>query len=158
MTATAGLTISRLGSADAARLAALNQLFADAFEDSDTYAAAPPDAAWAARQLARTDIFVLVAKLGAGELVGGLVAYELAKLEQARTELYLYDLAVAAPWRRRGIATALISALADHARATGAHSLYVQADREDEAAVALYARLGTGRPVLHFDLLPDTGS
>jgi aminoglycoside 3-N-acetyltransferase I len=38
--------------------------------------------------------------------VGGLIAYELEKFERARSELYIYDLAVAEDHRRRGVATA----------------------------------------------------
>jgi aminoglycoside 3-N-acetyltransferase I len=40
-------------------------------------------------------VIALVA-LSNGEVVGGLVAYELDELEQARREIYIYDLVVAA--------------------------------------------------------------
>ena len=35
------------------------------------------------------------------EVVGGLAAYELRKFEQARSEFYLYDLAVSEAHRRQ---------------------------------------------------------
>lgn len=44
-------------------------------------------------------------------VIGGLVAYVLDEFEQARTEIYIYDLAVAEAHRRQGVATALIDAL-----------------------------------------------
>jgi aminoglycoside 3-N-acetyltransferase I len=144
-------TLARLGPNDLDRLRRLNAMFADAFEDPAHYVGAPPDDAHANAVLARDDIFVLVA-LDGTEVVGGLVAYTLPKLEQARSEVYLYDLAVAASHRRQGLATALIRQLQALARAAGAWVVYVQADRGDEPAIALYTRLGQREDVLHFDL------
>jgi aminoglycoside 3-N-acetyltransferase I len=40
-----------------------------------------------------------------------LVAYEFSKLESARREIYIYDLAVREAQRRNGLATALIVSL-----------------------------------------------
>ncbi|MGI9404951.1 MAG: hypothetical protein ACR2O4_01155 [Hyphomicrobiaceae bacterium] len=37
------------------------------------------------------------------QVIGGLVAYELKKFEQERSEIYIYDLAVAAEHRRKGV-------------------------------------------------------
>jgi aminoglycoside 3-N-acetyltransferase I len=86
------------------------------------------------------------------EVVGGLAAYELRKFEQERSEIYIYDLAVAAAHRRRGIATALIARLTEHAVARGAYVVYVQADYVDPPAIALYSKLGQREEVLHFDI------
>ena len=63
------------------------------------------------RQLLDSDYFIAIAALKEGEVVGGLTAYELKKFEQERSEIYIYDLAVAAAHRRQGIATALIQKL-----------------------------------------------
>jgi aminoglycoside 3-N-acetyltransferase I len=49
--------------------------------------------------------------LKGGVVVCGLAAYELKKFEQERSEIYIYDLAVASEHRREGIATALIEKL-----------------------------------------------
>ncbi len=86
------------------------------------------------------------------EVVGGLVAYELGKLEQRRSEIYIYDLAVAEQHRRRGVATGLIAQVRNIASQRGAHVVYVQADLEDEPAIQLYTNLGTREDVLHFDI------
>lgn len=87
-----------------------------------------------------------------GAVVGALSAYELVKYEQERSEVYIYDLAVAEHFRRRGVATALIELLKPIARLAGAWVIFVQADREDEPAVALYRGLGLEEQPLHFDI------
>ena len=90
--------------------------------------------------------------VGNGEVVGGLAAYELMKFEQERSEIYIYDLAVAEAHRRQGVATALIEHLRKIAQERGAWVIYVQADLVDEPAVALYTKLGVREDVLHFDI------
>ena len=87
-----------------------------------------------------------------GAVVGGLAAYELKKFEQERSEVYIYDLAVAAAHRREGIATALIEALKPIAAARGAWVIFVQADLADAPAIALYSKMGAREDVLHFDI------
>jgi aminoglycoside 3-N-acetyltransferase I len=90
--------------------------------------------------------------LKAGEVVGGLTAYDLKKFEQERSEIYIYDLAVAAAHRREGIATALIQKLKEIAAACGAYVIFVQADLGDDPAIELYTKLGIREDVLHFDI------
>jgi predicted N-acetyltransferase YhbS len=80
------------------------------------------------------------------------VAYELDKFEQARREVYIYDLAVRAEHRRQGIATALIARLGEIAARRSAWVIYVQADYGDDPAIALYEKLGAREAVLHFDI------
>lgn len=148
------VVVRRLSAHDADGLGRLNALFADAFDDADTYLGQPPDADWVRQALADPRVIALVAELG-NDVVGGLVAYELPKLERRRSEVYLYDLAVAASHRRRGIATRLIDALRAIAREQGAWVVYVQADHGDEPAIALYTKLGVREDVMHFDLPLD---
>ncbi len=88
----------------------------------------------------------------AGEVIGGLVAYELVKFEQERSEFYIYDLAVREGSRRRGVATALIEELRRIAAANAAQVIFIQADLGDEPAIALYSKLGRREEVLHFDI------
>ena len=145
------MAIRRLGAGDEAMLVRLNALFAVAFEDPDLLGDGPPDPAYLAGLLGLPHMHVLVAMDNA-TLLGGLVAYELPKIERSRSEFYLYDLAVAEPYRRRGVARALIERLREMARRSGAADLYVQADFGDDPAVALYSRFGAPQPVMHFDL------
>lgn len=142
--------IRRLGLADLAALRQLNALFGEAFAEAD-YGAAPPSDAYLQGLLAREHVVALAA-LGEEAVVGGLVAYQLDKLEQARSEIYIYDLAVAEAHRRRGVATALIAHLREIAAARGAWVIYVQADHGDDPAVALYTKLGRREDVMHFDI------
>ncbi|HKE96888.1 MAG TPA: AAC(3)-I family aminoglycoside N-acetyltransferase [Povalibacter sp.] len=144
-------SIHRLTPAQTSLVPKLNAMFGRAFGDAGTYGAAPPDDAYFAALLAKEHVIALVA-LVAEEVVGGLVAYELDKFEQARREIYIYDLAVAEQYRRRGIATALIERLRVIAAERGAWVVYVQADYVDEPAVALYEKLGVREEVLHFDI------
>ena len=130
----------------------LNILFADVFEDA-AYAAAKPGEGYLRRVLGRDEVIALAA-LAEGEVVGGLVAYVLDKLEQERSEIYIYDLAVVEAYRRQGVATALIAELQGVAGAFGAWVIYVQADYGDEPAIALYEKLGTREDVMHFDIAP----
>lgn len=144
------MRIQQLGPADLPALGALITLFGEAFGDPETYGV-PPPAAYLARLLVKPHIIVLAA-LAEGEVCGGLIAYELEKLEQARSELYIYDLAVAPAQRRQGIATELIRQLVSIASERGAWVVFVQADHADPLAIALYEKLGTREDVLHFDI------
>lgn len=77
--------------------------------------------------------------------------------EQERSEIYIYDLAVAAAHRRRGIATQLIRKLQTIAKARGATVVFVQAEAGNAPAVALYNKLGKREDVYHFDLQRPEG-
>lgn len=141
----------RLKAADLRFMHRLNVLFAEAFEDSVSYLSRKPGDSWLLSLLSKESIIVLVALEG-DRVIGGLVAYQLEKLEQERSEVYIYDLAVDADFRRRGIATELIQRLKPIAREMGAWVIFVQADREDEPAIQLYESLGTREEPLHFDI------
>ena len=129
-------------------------MFGKAFDDPQSYHSNRPDAAYT-RELLSRDTFIALAALAGDEVVGGLAAYELAKFEQPRSEIYIYDLAVDEAHRRLGIATALIVELKKIARARGAYVIYVQADHGDDPAIALYTKLGVREDVLHFDIPVD---
>ncbi len=125
--------------------------FSEAFGDVETYARNRPSAAYLERLLG-SDYFIAIAALQDSEVVGGIAAYELIKFDQERSEIYIYDLAVAATHRRQGIATALIQDLKKIAKVRGAYVVYVQADIDDEPAIVLYTKLGVREEVLHFDI------
>ncbi len=147
-------TVHRLAAGDITLFRALNALFGKAFEDDENYIAKPPSDAYAAKVLSKEGIIALVA-LSNRQVIGGLVAYELEKLEQERSEIYIYDLAVDEACRRQGVATALIKQLGEIAVGRGAWVIYVQADYGDEPAIALYTKLGRREDVMHFDIDPE---
>ena len=139
--------------ADLSLLIDLLAVFADAFEDHESYQSAIPSDEYLNKLLAREDFIPLVAVTD-GKVVGGLAAYVLTKFEQERSEIYIYDLAVDEAYRRKGIATGLINKLREIARDIGAYIIYVQADPPDEPAVKLYESLGVREDVFHFDIEP----
>jgi aminoglycoside 3-N-acetyltransferase I len=151
MTPSGTFTVHRLTASDAALMEAMLSMFGEAFEDPETYGKARPGAGYLERLLG-SDYFIALAALEDDEVAGGLAAYELRKFEQERSEIYIYDLAVAESHRRKGIATALIEELRTIAAERGASVIFVQADPVDAPAVALYTKLGTREDVLHFDI------
>jgi aminoglycoside 3-N-acetyltransferase I len=144
--------LRQLGRDDAGTLKAMLTMFGHAFEDVPTYCDNPPSDTYLQRLLVRDTFIALAAIAKDGTVVGGLAAYVLEKFEQERGEIYIYDLAVALPYRRHGLATALIEALRTIARERGAYVIFVQADPPDAAAIALYTKLGIREDVLHFDI------
>jgi ribosomal protein S18 acetylase RimI-like enzyme len=144
--------IRRLGPRDIAAMRGLLALFGEAFGECETYCGKQPDDTYLSGLLGRDDFITLASESGDGEVLGGLCAYTLPKFEQARSEIYIYDLAVAEPYRRRGVATALIAELGELADRIGAHAVFVQADAEDAEAIALYEKHGAREEVLHFDV------
>ena len=151
MAFSAPFSIRALAPDDLAVMEALLTTFGEAFDDAETYGRARPSAAYLKRLLG-SDSFIALVALKSGEVVGGIAAYELRKFEQERSEIYIYDLAVAAAHRREGIATALIVELKKIAAARGAYVIFVQADHGDAPAIALYTKLGAREDVLHFDI------
>jgi aminoglycoside 3-N-acetyltransferase I len=144
-------SIRALGPDEISIMRRMLRLFAEAFGDFDAYTAKPPTDGYLRRLLA-SGHFIALAALNGDDVVGGLAAYELNKFEQERSEMYIYDLAVAEGHRRRGIATALIQELKTIAASRGAYVIFVQADLGDEPAIALYTKLGAREDVLHFDI------
>lgn len=130
-------------------------LFGEAFEDRVTYTAMQPDDQYICSLLSNRNFIAIVA-VSDSRVVGALAGYVLPKFEQARSEFYIYDLAVAVEHRRRGVATALIEALRALCRSRGIYVIFVQADYGDDPAVALYTKLGAREDVMHFDITPTT--
>ena len=128
-------------------------LFGEAFEERPTYTQAQPTDSYL-KALLSGESFIAVVAMSELQVVGGLAAYTLPKFEQARTEIYIYDLAVDEAHRRRGIATAMIEELKTIARAKSAYVIFVQADHGDDAAIALYSSMGSGEDALQFDIAP----
>jgi aminoglycoside 3-N-acetyltransferase I len=132
-------------------------LFGKVFDEAQTYEAAPPTRDYLAQLLAR-DTFIAIAAMHEDQVVGAIAAYVLPKFEQARSEIYLYDLAVDEAHRRKGVATAMIEHLRSIAALRGAYVIFVQADYGDDAAIALYTSLGAREDVIHFDIEPASAT
>jgi RimJ/RimL family protein N-acetyltransferase len=123
---------------------ALAQLFARVADERDGIAAEPPvdvDRLAESWQLDGT----LVA-LGGTELVGEL------RVEPSWFGFGEIGMMVASDWRGRGVGTALVEAAIEWARARGLHKLSLGVFPQNDAAVALYRKLGfveEGRRVRH---------
>ncbi len=99
---------------------------------------ARPDAV--ARFLAEDGHHLLVASED-GRAVGFVSGVEVTHPDKG-TEMFLYELAVDEPFRRRGIGRALVERLASLAREGGCYGMWVVTDHDNEAARATYE--GTG--------------
>lgn len=154
MTATDTARIQQLSRADIELLRRMLALFGDVFDEPETYLGCQPTDDYL-RDLLDSDAFIAIAAVHGDTVVGALAAYELSKFERERSEIYIYDLAVDADHRRRGIATGLIDHLRGIASERGAWVIFVQADHGDDPAIALYTKLGVREDVLHFDIEPS---
>src|SRR5260370_14931345 len=90
-------------------LKALLAVFGEAFAEPATYQGAVPSDTYLQSLLAKPN-FIALAAMDGDDVVGGLAAYELEKFEQARSEVYIYDLAVQEAHRRKGVSQGLIRA------------------------------------------------
>jgi aminoglycoside 3-N-acetyltransferase I len=154
MSSSENLTVRQVEPHELDVMQAMLTVFGEAFEDVETYGKARPGPDYFQRLLS-SDYFIAVVAMKGKKVVGALAGYELQKFEQERSEIYIYDLAVAEAHRREGVATALILELKQIAAARGAYVIYVQADLGDDPAIALYTKLGTREDVLHFDIAVD---
>jgi aminoglycoside 3-N-acetyltransferase I len=141
----------QLSAGDLPIMHGLLAMFGQAFGEADTYQGAVPSDAYLATLLGKPH-FIALAALDGEAVIGGIAAYQLEKFERARSEIYIYDLAVSEGHRRKGVATALIRTLQRIAKERGAYVIFVQADLVDGPAIALYESLGTREDVLHFDI------
>ena len=145
------LVIEQLESEQTEQLRSINKLFALAFEDHEHYCAKPPSDEYL-QKMVNNPMFIPLAAFFGEKLVGAITAYELPKLEKQCSEIYIYDLAVAKEYRRRGIAIQMIRKLQQIGKERGVNVVYVQADLGDEPAIRLYEKLGVKAEVLHFDI------
>jgi aminoglycoside 3-N-acetyltransferase I len=152
MTTLSSYRVQVLGKNDVALMREMLAVFGEVFEDRQTYEEAQPDDPYLSELLSSQSFIAVAAVSAEAEILGGLAAYVLRKFERARSEIYIYDLAVLEHCRRQGIATALIEALKEIAKARGAYVIFVQADYGDDPAISLYTKLGIREEVLHFDI------
>ncbi len=99
---------------------------------------ARPDAT--ARFLAEPGHHLLIAYEG-GRAVGFVSGVEVTHPDKG-TEMFLYELAVDEPFRRRGIGHTLVEQLAALARAAGCYGMWVVTDHDNEAARSTYEGMG----------------
>ncbi|MGC4086572.1 MAG: AAC(3)-I family aminoglycoside N-acetyltransferase [Polyangiaceae bacterium] len=153
MRVTVATPYTNVSLADLPTLRAMLNLFGEAFDDPESFRSNPPSDAYL-RALLEKPTFIALAAHDGDMVIGALAAYVLDKFEQARSEIYIYDLAVKETHRRRGVASGLIRELQHVAAERGAWVIFVQADYGDDPAVSLYESLGKREEVMHFDIPP----
>jgi aminoglycoside 3-N-acetyltransferase I len=93
---------------------------------------------------------------GAARAVGMISGVEMTHPDKG-TEMFIYELGVAPAARLRGVATALIRALAGIARERGCYGVWVGTETGNDAALATYRRAGADEEapfvLLSWDLL-----
>ena len=119
------MTIRRLGPADEALVHAAAPLFDD-----------PPREDATRRFLAEPGHHLLLAL--EGEVPLGFVTGVETVHPDKGAEMYLYELSVDEPFRRRGIGRALVLALAELARERGCHGMWAPVDPDNDAALETY--------------------
>jgi GNAT superfamily N-acetyltransferase len=77
-----------------------------------------------------------------GEAVGWAYGYELARVDGRPPMLVLYEIEVAAPFRRKGLGRALMDAMLGDARHRGCGEMWVLTGERNAAAMRLYASCG----------------
>ncbi|HEX6928333.1 MAG TPA: GNAT family N-acetyltransferase [Gammaproteobacteria bacterium] len=143
---TSGIHSRRLGRDDIDAARRVFRLMAAAFEEtfeslSDSYLE---------NLLGRPDFWMIAAFAG-DEPVGGLTAHTLPMTHSESAEIFIYDVAVHAGFRRKGVGRLLLEALRTLAAGANVRELFVAADVEDVHALDFYRALdGHEAPVSIF--------
>lgn len=96
-----------------------------------------------AAMLADPRAYVFVATID-GAVVGWIIGFRLPRW--SGDKMFLYEIDVAEPYRRRGIAAALIDTLWAVCRDEGLISMFVITEEANAAAMKLYESTGARRP------------
>ena len=100
----------------------------------------PPDPEASRRFLSEPNHHLLVA-YSDEQPVGFVSGVETTHPDKG-TEMFLYELGVDEPWRRRGVGRALVEALAQLARERGCYGMWTGTESGNAAALATYASAG----------------
>jgi ribosomal protein S18 acetylase RimI-like enzyme len=119
----------------------------DAIMGASTLFDSPAKPEFAQRFLQSAGHFLFVAYDGP-DPVGFVSGVEMTHPDKG-TEMFLYELSVAEPFRGRGTATALVAALRDLSRDRGCYDMWVLTDADNGAALATYRATGAEVPTSH---------
>jgi aminoglycoside 3-N-acetyltransferase I len=139
--------IRRLGKEDMLLARQLIRLFKEVFEMEEEIEVSEPNLI----RLLENPAFVAYAAMLKNKIVGGLTAYELPMYYAQGSEMFIYDIAVAPDYQRKGIGKKLLSELNDYCRQKGIAEVFVAANEEDTHALDFYrATGGAAEKVVHF--------
>lgn len=127
----------------------LIRLFSEVFEMDST---SVTDQKHLTSLLNKEEFIVLVA-VKSDQVIGGLTGFVLPQYYTQKSQVYLYDLAVAKTYQRNGIGKSLLNALQDICITKGYELCYVQADQTEEQAVNFYRK---NQPSAELDVIHFT--
>ena len=128
-----GFEIRRLGAGDV-----------EAVLDAAVLFDATPRRDWTEQFLTRQGHHLLIGYLG-DTPVGFISGVETVHPDKG-VEMFVYELGVDEPYRRRGIAGALVGELLHIARTNGCYGMWVPTETDNEAALATYRAAGAQPP------------
>lgn len=91
--------------------------------------------------LSRSGHHLLLALAADREPIGFISAVEMRHPDK-QPEVFINELGVAEPWRRQGVARALLTALGDLARTQGVTTVWTATEPDNSAALAAYRSIG----------------
>lgn len=143
--------IKKLSPLDVGQFVELIRVFEDVFEMKDL---SIPDKDHLRRVL-ETENFLAFVAISDGKVLGGLTAHVLQQYYSSLPQIYIYDLGVKTGFQRKGIGKSLISAVNSYGKLIGAEEAFVQAELEDEDAIAFYrsTRPADEERALHFSYI-----
>ena len=103
--------------------------------------------------LSRKSFWALAAKSGS-EILGGLTAHEIPMSKKEGSEIFIYDIAVASQYRRKGIGRKLVASVLTLASQEDVSEAFVLASDEDTHAIDFYRRLGGSPSIVTLFELP----
>jgi aminoglycoside 6'-N-acetyltransferase I len=124
-------------------------------EDAGVLSKIAPDVFDDTIDIGRTSEFLadprhhLVVAVDNGQVVGFVSAVHYVHPDKARPEIWINEIGVAASHRGRGLATRLLRSLLAVAGGLGCTEAWVLTDRENTAAMRLYAAVGSTEPTDH---------
>lgn len=88
-------------------------------------------------------------------VVGGLTLYVLKGYYSTRPVAYIYDVAIAPEWQRKGFGKRLLAEVCSYCKENGFDQAYVEAEADDLDAVAFYrsTKYSTEMQATHFTYL-----
>lgn len=119
---------------DIGELNELISVFEKVFEMEDFV---PPGRGYLQSLLNKSGFIAVIAKIE-GKVIGGLTVYLLDQYYSERPLAYIYDVAVLAEHRRKGIGRRLLEFITDHCRTNGIDGIFVQAEKADDHAIEFY--------------------
>lgn len=92
------------------------------------------------QQLLSSDNFLVFVVKSEGKLVGGLSAHILPSYEVDKSAAYIYDVAIAKAYQRKGFGAFLLAHFKDYCKQRGFFEMFVQADAADTHAINFYKK------------------